>query len=71
MRFQELVKRLDLTVTEPQRAACLELESRGLSFCTHFGYENAEDILYAMDVAFQLGILYEWMSAQFGIGGAK
>lgn len=71
MRFQELVKRLDLTVTEPQRAACLKLESRGLSFCAHFGYENAEDILLAMDVAVQGGFLYEWMDSQFGIGGAK
>lgn len=67
MRAEQLIERLELTVTPEQRAAILELESRGLMFCAHFGIENAEDVLYHMNVACELGCLCEWMQRRLGI----
>ncbi len=31
-----------LPTTKSQDAACLFLEAKGLRFCVHYGYENAE-----------------------------
>lgn len=49
------------------QSAIRELESRGLSFCGHFGYQNAVAILCEMNAAFYSGELYEWMRRTFGI----
>ena len=43
------------------QAAIDELESRGLSWCGHFGYANAECVLVDMNEAFEAGRLYEYM----------
>jgi len=47
--------------------AVIELESRGLSFCGHFGYQNALALLHEMDEAFDSGLLYEFLRDRFGI----
>jgi hypothetical protein len=49
------------------QAAIQELEDRGLSFCSHFGYENAVALLKEMDEAFASGSLYEWLRCRCGI----
>ena len=64
-----LIELLELTVTPEQRAAILELESRGLALCYHFGYLNAQEVLEDMNRSFDLGILDEWMTRRVGIGG--
>jgi hypothetical protein len=48
-------------------AAVLELESRGLTFCVHFGYSNAISRLRSMDEACSAGHLYEWLRDECGI----
>lgn len=53
--------------TAGNRKAINELERRGFSFCVHFGYENAADILRSMDIAFHGGFLYEYLQKRHGI----
>lgn len=63
----ELCHLLDIRITDAQRVAMDELELRGLSFCCHFGTDNAIEILADMNRAADLGVLYEWMSERMGI----
>jgi hypothetical protein len=67
MTADQLIERLELTVTPEQHAAILELESCGLMFCCHFGISNAQSILVDMNEAFDMGCLYEWMTHRLGI----
>jgi hypothetical protein len=41
MTARELNKSLKLKLTEEQLRVCDFLESKGLTFCVHFGYRNA------------------------------
>lgn len=54
-------------VSNETMIAMRELESRGLSFCSHFGRDNAVDILDGMNRAMELGVLYEWMAGRLGV----
>lgn len=53
-------------VTTEQLEAMKILDERGLEFCVHFGYKNAVEVLWAMDVAMLENRLYEWMLKQLG-----
>lgn len=59
------------TIVEEQpaavRQAIVELEARGLKFCTHFGVANAVVLLQEMDGAFHRGDLYKWLQERCGI----
>jgi hypothetical protein len=65
--YDEIRLRLQLKTTPEVDYACRTLESRGLSFCIHFGTENASDLLADMNRAFDLGVLYEWMRNRCGV----
>ena len=67
MTFDEIRLNLCLEITTPVQEACRTLEARGLSFCCHFGTENAIEILADMDRAYDMGVLYEWMRNRMGI----
>lgn len=67
MSFDETAARLQLVVSDEAATACRVLERRGLSFCAHFGTDNAVEILGHMDRAFDGGFLYEWMRERFGL----
>lgn len=54
-------------ITEVQYAAMEELEKRGFSFCGHFGYENAIDLLAGMNAAMEDGRLDDYLRIYFGI----
>jgi hypothetical protein len=43
--MDELLKLLDITITQDEYVACKYLESRGLKFCYDFGIANAQDIM--------------------------
>ena len=64
MTTKELVNRLDLKVTPEQMAAIEKLEERGFTFCGHYGYENAVELLEQMDRAFRGGYLEEWLKGK-------
>ena len=49
------------------RAAIRTLEARGLTFCSHFGTDNAIKVLKGMDSAYRRGVLYEWLRDWCGI----
>jgi hypothetical protein len=59
----------DLIAQQPVgvQSAIRELQHRGLSFCGHFGYQNAVDRLAEMNRAFAEGRLYEWMRDTLGV----
>lgn len=62
---------MGLQVTRKQAQAMTELENRGLSFCCHFGTDNAVDLLEGMNRAFDMGCLYEWLNNYMGIVTCK
>jgi len=61
--FENLISSQPFKVSEAIRV----LQSRGLMFCGHFGYENAIDRLADMNQAFAEGRLYEWLKDVCGV----
>lgn len=49
------------------QSAIRTLQSRGLTFGSHFGTHNAVDVLKFMDSAYRRGCLYEWLHDALGI----
>lgn len=67
MNKPDLMQALKAKADPVNAPAIIELESRGLQFCVHFGYANAADVLRGMDRAIALGGLYEWMNGRLGM----
>lgn len=67
MGWRRTAKICGIQVPGTANVAMDELESRGLTFCSHFGYENAVAILADMNRACDEGVLYEWMDRTLGV----
>lgn len=65
--MSDLMENLIEQQPPPVRAAIRELQSRGLAFCGHFGYDNAVERLAGMNRAFAEGRLYEWLRDACGV----
>lgn len=71
MSRRYLLDELYLKQPPDVQRAITKLETYGLVWATHFGYENAVETLRGIERAFDMGVLYEYLRNRHGVGAGE